>query len=274
MKNSNKRILLIIYPLAAVALLFTACNQKQPASAVPNAVTDLASDNLKGNITQVESDSYKVDSTGKMGPIDEKNIEKFDSSGFLSSSISTNGKDSIKSQSSFQHDGYGYMTAMQTTGANNEKKSSMVIEYDGPGKFTVAKAYDSTGKLDVYYADITKNQFGEVTGAKGYHKDSTLKLSFVNEFDSIYYVGGSSKDSVGKLTYSGKGTLNDKKDISKWDETTVTTDPKTKKDSTKNTSTTYTYENWDSHGNWTQQTSLNEKGKPTKIVKRIIIYKE
>jgi hypothetical protein len=28
------------------------------------------------------------------------------------------------------------------------------------------------------------------------------------------------------------------------------------------------------HGNWTQQTSINEKGKPTKIVKRTILYKD
>ena len=151
------------------------------------------------------------------------------------------------------------MTSMETTGAKNEKNSSLTIQYDGPGKYSGAKSYDSTGKMDVYYKDITSNSLGMVTGAKGYHPDSTLKMSFVNEFDSVYYIGGSSKDSLGKTTYTGKQTLNDKKDPVKLEEMTVTTDPKTKKDSAKTTITTYTYDGWDSHGNWTQQTRSTKK---------------
>jgi len=250
------------------------CNQKPPASETPKAVNDWTGENLKGSPTQVESDTYKIDSTGKTGPLDEKNIEKYDSSGYSVSNVTMNGKDSVKSQTSYTHGADGYMTSMETTGAKNEKKSSLTIQYDGPGKYSGAKSYDSTGKMDVYYTDLTSNSFGMVTGGKGYHPDSTLKMSFVNEFDSVYYVGGSAKDSVGKTTYTGKQTLNDKKDVAKSEEMTVTTDPKTKKDSTKTTITTYTYDGWDSHGNWTQQTSINEKGKPIKIVKRIIVYKD
>jgi len=264
----------ILLSILSGSLLMTACNQKQSASSVSYAVNDLANENLKGDITQVETDSYIIDSTGKTGPLDEKNIEKFDSSGYTASYISMNGKDSIKSQGKFQHNATGFLTDMQTTGAKDEKKSSMIIEYDSAGKYSLAKSYDSTGKMDVYYKDITSNKFGEFTGAKGYHPDSTLKMSFNNNYDSIYFIGGDAKDSVGKLTYSSTVKLNDKKDVAKLDETIITMDPKTKKDSTKNTSTTYTYDGWDSHGNWTQQTSFNEKGKPTKIVKRVISYKQ
>lgn len=250
------------------------CNQKQPAAETPKAANDWSGENLKGSPTQVETDTYKIDSTGKVGPLDEKNIEKYDSSGYTVSNITMNGKDSVKSQSTFVHGADGFMTSMETLGAKNEKKSSLTIQYDGPGKYSGAKSYDSTGKMDVYYTDITSNSFGLVTGGKGYHPDSTLKMSFVNEFDSVYYVGGSAKDSIGKTTYNGKQTLNDKKDPVKLEEMTVTTDQKTKKDSTKTTITTFTYDGWDSHGNWTQQTSINEKGKPTKIIKRMIVYKD
>jgi hypothetical protein len=176
-----------------------------------------------------------------------------------------NGKDSIKSSNKYTHNATGFMTEMKTTGANDEKKSSMEIMYDSAGKYKVANSYDSLGKRDVYYIGIESNKFGEVTGAKGYHADSTLKTSFTTDYDSIYYVGGTTKDSVGKVTYSSKVKLNDKKDEAEFDETTVTTDPKTKKDSTKNTVTTYTYEGWDKQGNWMQQTSFNDKGKPTKL---------
>ena len=82
--------------------------------------------------------------------------------------------------------------------------------------------------MDIYYKNITVNGFNQVTSGTGYHPDSTIKLTFTNEFDSIYYVGGNSKDSVGKITYSNKVKLNDKKDAAELDETTVT------KNSTKN----------------------------------------
>jgi hypothetical protein len=92
------------------------------------------------------------------GPLDEKNIEKYDSLGYTSENINLNGKDSLKSQSSFEHNSAGFMTSMKTTGAKNELKSSMTIEYDGMGKYSLAKSHDSTGKLDVYYADITSQK--------------------------------------------------------------------------------------------------------------------
>jgi hypothetical protein len=260
--------------IMAASLLIAACNQKQQDSTVAKAVPDIISENLKGPVTQVETDTYLVDSTGKTGPLDDKSIEKFDSSGYTISYVDMNGKDSVKTNSHFNHNENGFMMNMATTGNKGEKKSSMTVSYDSLGKYSLATSFDSTGKMDVYYKDIDANKYGQVTGAKGYHPDSTLKMSFTNNFDSVFYVGGDSKDSVGKKTYSSTVKLNDKKDIIKLEEMTVTTDPKTKKDSTKNTVTTFTYEAWDPHGNWIQQTNINEKGKPSKIVKRIISYKQ
>ena len=127
--------------------------------------------------------------------------------------------------------------------------------------------HDSTGKLDVYYDEITTNDFGEVTGAKGHHFDSTIKMSFTNNFDSVYYVGGESKDSVGKTTYSAMLKLDDKRNPTQMEETNVS------KDSTTKTTTTYTYDKWDDKGNWTQQ-STTENGKPKKIIVRTITYKQ
>ncbi len=259
---------------AIITASLIGCNQKPASSEAPIAVPDRLTENLKGNVTQVETDSYNIDSTGKVGPLDEKDIEKYDSSGYTISYVSMNGKDSVKSVSKYWHNAQGFMTSMETKDAGGEKKSAMKIEYDSTGNYKTALSYDSTGKLDVYYTDIKSNKFGEVTGAKGYHKDSILKMGFTNDYDSIYYVSGETKDSIGKVTYSNKVKLNDKNDATEFDETTVTTDPKTKKDSTTNTVTTYKYDAWDNNGNWTQQTSYNEKGKPIKVVKRIITYKQ
>ena len=82
-----------IFTLAAI-LLIASCNEKKSESTVSRAIPDLAGENLKGDITQVELDTYLIDSTGKMGPLDEKSIEKFDSSGYSISYVDMNGKDS------------------------------------------------------------------------------------------------------------------------------------------------------------------------------------
>lgn len=237
------------------------------------AVNDVAQENLKGNVKQVETDTYLVDSTGKQGAIDSKVIEVFDDKGYSTSSTNKNGKDSILNESSYMHNANGFITNIATK-ANGKTTFALTFEYDSAGKYGVVKSYDSTGKMDSYYTDITSNAYGQATGGRNYHTDSSLKMSFTTDYDSIYFAGSISTDSTGKVVYSNKVKLNDKKDASEMNETIVTTDPKTKKDSTKNTVTTYAYDGWDSHGNWTQQTSMNEKGKPVKIIKRIIMYKD
>ncbi|MEP6847190.1 MAG: hypothetical protein ABI861_14355 [Panacibacter sp.] len=262
-----------IHVITGIVLLLTACTQKPSTeSSVPVAATDIAQDNLKGNVQQLESDTYLVDSTGK-DSIDSKNIEVFDDKGYAASITNKNGKDSVLSETSYTHNANGFLTNLSGK-ANGKTTFSLTLEYDSTGKYMMVKTYDSTGKMDSYYTDITSNAFGQPTGGKNYHADSTLKMSFVTEYDSIYFVGSNSTDSTGKVVYSSKVKLNDKKDAAELNEMSVTPDPKTKKDSTKNTVTTYTYDGWDSHGNWTQQTSLNEKGKPTKLIKRIIMYKD
>ena len=153
------------------------------------------------------------------------------------------------------------------TNTKNDKPSSTVkFMVDSVGKYTLVTTTDSTGKEDAFYDEIVTNKFGQVLSAKGHHTDSTLKMTFTNNFDSIYYIGGESKDSVGKQTYSATIKLNDKKDPQQMDETTVA------KDSTTKTNTTYAYDKWDDKGNWTEQT-VTENGKPKKIVIRNITYK-
>lgn len=260
--------------VSGIALLLTACNSNPTAvtSSTPIAVNDIVQDNLKGNVKQVETDTYIVDSTGK-DSIDSKSIEVYDDKGYSISNTDKNGKDSILSESNYEHNANGFITSL-TTKTNGKTTFSVTFEYDSTGKCTVAKTFDSSGKMDVYYNEITSNAYGQITGGKGYHPDSTLKLSFISNYDSIYFMGSKTTDSIGKVIYESKIKLNDKKDVAEMSEMNVTTDPKTKKDSTKNTVYTYTYDGWDSHGNWTQQNSIDEKGKTTKITKRIILYKD
>ena len=255
--------------IAGIAVIAISCNQK-PSSSQTNThmpAADLKSENLKGKVQQLETDTYLIDSaTGKMGKLESKTIEMYNDDGYTASFSNYNAKDSSTTLTNYDHDANGYVTGITTT-KNGKPLSSMKISVDSTGKYTLATSFDSTGKEDVFYNDIASNDFGEILGATAHHADSSLKMTFTNKFDSIYYTGGESKDSVGKLTYSVTVQLNDKKDPAQMDETNVA------KDSTTKTNTIYAYETWDDHGNWTQQ-NISENNKPKKIVKRIISYKQ
>jgi hypothetical protein len=247
--------------LASAAVLFFSCNEKH---ATP--ITDLVGENLKGKVQQIETNTYVVDSaTGQKGKLESTSIEKYNDSGYeVYYSVYTT-KDSVTMITTYEHDANGYMSTMTTT-KNSKPSSSMKITVDNAGKYTSAVSYDSTGKVDTYYDSIASNDYGEVLSAHGHHMDSSLKMTFTNNFDSVYYTGGESKDSVGKLTYSSSIKLNDKKDPEQMDETIVTKDSTTKKN------TAYTYNTFDNNGNWILQT-ISENGKPKKMVERSITYK-
>ncbi len=256
--------------LICIALIAFACTQK-PSSAseekTHNAAPDLITENVKGNVQQIVTETYLIDSsTGKMGKLESKSTEVYDENGYATSYNNYTANDSATMLTKYDRDANGFVTGIVTT-KNDKPSSSMKITVDSMGKYTSAVSYDSTSKLDVYYDEIGTNEFGEVTGAKGHHADSTMKMSFTNNFDSVYYIGGESKDSVGKVTYSSVLKLDDKKNPVQMDETNV------KKDSTTKTTTTYTYDKWDDKGNWTQQTTT-ENGKPKKIIVRTITYKQ
>ncbi len=250
---------------AGVILMAVSCNQK-PSSSAAKAVPDAIAENLKGKTQQVETNTYLVDSaTGQKGKLESTTIEKYDDNGYTVYYSNFTKKDSSTSVYTYDHNANGYMTAYTAT-KNGKPLSSMKLTVDSIGKYALAVSFDSTGKEDVFYDSIITNDYGQVLSAKGHHPDSTLKMSFTNNFDSVYYTGGESKDSVGKLTYSATIKLNDKKDAQQMDETTVTKDSTTKKN------TVYTYNTSDNNGNWILQT-IAEDGKPKKIVERTITYK-
>ena len=249
-----------------IAVMALACHQTSSSGNMHIAAPDVLSENLKGNIQKVETDTYLVDSaTGQIGKLESKGIEMFNDSGFTVSYSYFLVKDSSTTLTVYNHNANSFDTTIKTT-KNGKPFSSMSLDVDSAGNYSLVNSFDSTGKEDLYYDSIKTNDYGEVLSAKGHHPDSTLKMTFTNKFDSVFYVGGESKDSVGKLTYFASIKLTDKRDPIEMNETTVT------KDSTSKTTTSYTYETWDSQGNWLQQTT-HIKNAPKKIIKRIITYK-
>jgi hypothetical protein len=249
-----------------LAIVTASCNQgKSPAENSPKIPSDILTENVKGNVVQIETNIYLIDSaTGQQGKLESTTIEKYDDNGFAVSYSTYTAKDSSTILNTYEHNAAGNLTSMNTT-KNGKPLSSMKLTADSTGKYITAVSFDSAGKEDVFYDDIVTNDFGAVLSAKGNHSDSTIKMTFANNYDSVYYIGGQSKDSVGKLTYSSLIKLNDKRDPMQLDEIVIT------KDSTTKTSTMYAYDKWDDKGNWTQQTTT-ENGKPKKMIIRAITY--
>ncbi len=106
---------------AGIAFLFLiiACNGK-PANTNTSgtAVNDLAQENLKGEVKQVKTESYPIDSTGKTGTANSKTEEDFDDKGYANTSVT---EDSLTTKNTFDHNANGFFTGMNTTvnGKNN-----------------------------------------------------------------------------------------------------------------------------------------------------------
>jgi hypothetical protein len=249
--------------LVMVSVIVFSCGESKKET---RKNTDLLADNLSGKVEQTTDSTYKTDSTGKPGELDSCCVvsTKYDEKGYASvyTSIDKAGKDN--EESAFTHDDKGLFTGQKTT-KNRKPLSSITVQSEN-GKYSGAKSFDSTDKMDFYFTDITTNDYDRLTGFKQYKPDSTLKLSITNTYDKQFLKGSITNDSVGKETYSSNLKLDDKNNVIESATKEVT------KDSTINKTTRYSYDSFDDKGNWTQRTEMDGTGKPVKIVKRTIIY--
>jgi len=251
--------------LLSSAILLFACNNDKTAETAKN--TDLIQQNLKGKVQSIEETSYAVDSTGKMGAKDTLVSQSdFDAKGYQVKVTTKNSAGKVTDETTVSH--YDNGAAKNVTGISNGKQTfKMEIEIDSSGKYSGAKSYDTADKQTTYYKNLTQDEFGNVLTGTEYKMDNTIKSSFVNNYDKNgHFIGAQSKDSTGKETFHSSVKLNDKGDAI---ETTTTT---VMKDSSKTETVVHKYDSYDDKGNWTQRTAYDDKGKPTKIVKRTITY--
>ena len=128
------------------------------------------------------------------------------------------------------------------------------------------KIYDLNDKLENCYDNIQQNKFGLLLSLNSFDTCGKLTMLFVNDYDGIYQISATAKDSTGMLMSEVKIHLSDKKYQENMSEVTYF------KDSTVQKYLSYKYETWDTAGNWIHQTIFNDKGKPVQRVKRIFSY--
>lgn len=86
--------------------------------------------------------------------------------------------------------------ASLSTFENGKKQSQMLLKYDDD-KCTDIQIYNANNKLENYYKNISQTKYGLLSSLNSYDANGKFKMSFVNEYDSIYQIAATAKDSLG-----------------------------------------------------------------------------
>lgn len=256
-----KKLLVLV---SAISLLAACNNSAKVESSSTAKNSDLTQSNLKGRVQHYDETSYTVDSSGNNKMDSLMNMSDFDEKGYQTKYATKDQAGKIHTEQSTKHDDQGVFTEMTTM--TDGKQTFKLTADSKDGKYTGGKTYDSTGKQATYFTDLQTNEYGIVYSGKEHFMDGRIKNTWDNKYNGATYVSGTSTDSTGKVSYTGWVKVNDKGDAIEEESTT------TEKGATKTEKFTYKYDSYDDAGNWTQRTTYNEKGKPTKIVKRVFTY--
>jgi hypothetical protein len=228
-------------------------------------LTDLEQANIKGHLKKLITETYELDSLGHMGKLMSERIEMFDELGYT---ITDTAKDFIERNEVVNFLNYNKNGSLASliTFENGKKQSKMSLKYNNDKCISV-NIYDSNDKLETYYDNISQTKYGLLSSLNSHDANGRLTMSFVNEYDSIYQIGAIAKNSIGKLKSKVRISLTSKMDQENMLEISYF------KDSSVQKFLSYKYENWDTTGNWIQQTIYDDNGKSIKIVKRIFSYR-
>ena len=250
--------------IAALAVGLIACNSDQKTTEIRKN-TDLIQQNLKGKVQTLEERTVNYDSTGGIKADSTLSSASFNEEGYITNYTSKDSSGKTTFEQTISHNADGTFSEVKNT-KDGKQIFRLVTEVDKNGNYTGGKTYDSTGNQDGYYTDLKTNEYGIVYAGKQHFMNGNIKGTFDRKFEGANFVGGTSTDSTGKITYQGTVKLNDKGDAIEEHSTTR------EKDSTTTQNLTYKYDSYDDKGNWTQRTTYNDKGKPTSILRRIITY--
>lgn len=260
-----KKFFLLLFGIA----VFTSCDNttKKDTAQDPIMNSDLMQQNLKGKVKSIAETSTTIDSTGVEKPDSLANYSSFDEKGYQTEYLTKDSSGKVVSEQFTARNDSGLVTEFGTK-KDGKIVSRVVTEISKDGKYLGGKKYDSTGKQDGYYKDLMQNEYTIVYSGKMYDMNNKLKETFDMKYDKTHFLGGKTTDSTGKATYEGTATVNDKGDMIAEEYTYV------EAGKSKTEKKTYKYDNYDDKGNWTQRTTYDDKGKPTKVVKRSLTYYE
>ncbi len=255
----------LLLPVLLLALL--SCNNQSGEK--KDMYSDLVAENLKGNVMSVEETSYTPDSTGKTGEMDSccVSLTEYDENGNVVKWTSKDSKGTVKEYANIFRNEKGLWTGQENF-KDGKSNGSFKTQMDDKGNYTGGQSFDTSGKLEYYYTGLSQNEQAQILSWKQWDKDSVFRAEGIATYDKYLQTAFTMKDSVGKVKNSSVRKFNDKSEL------VESTDTEVKKDTTEVKVTKYTYDAYDPTGNWTQRTTLNEKGKATKVVKRTYAYRK
>jgi hypothetical protein len=228
-------------------------------------LSDLAQANIRGPVVKLVTESYGVDSLGGIGKLRSATTEIFNDLGYTVSDTSTDFPGNNEVVNTLQYNQNGSLSSLITF-ENGKKRSHMLVNYSGD-KCILMSVYDGKEKLQSYYDNISQTSHGLLVRASNFDTNGKLIMSFVNEYDSIYQVRATSRNNHGGLQSDVAMRLTEKK--YQKDVLEVTYD----RDSTVRNYFSYNYDRWDSIGNWTRRTTMDDNKKVIEVVKRIFSYR-
>ena len=228
-------------------------------------LNDLEQANIKGHVTKLITETYEIDSIGQIIKLESQTIENFDELGYTITDTTRNFTEKNETVNFLKYNINGSLSSLATF-ENGKKQSEMLLKYDND-KCISMNIYDANGKLESYYNNICQTKYGLLSSLNSYDANGKFLMSYVNEYDSIYQIKATAKDSSGMLKSEVKIHLTDKKYEENFIEVSYF------KDSTDRKNLSYQYEKWDTAGNWIKKIILDGKGNTIKTVKRIFNYR-
>lgn len=257
------KVLLIVLSVFA----FTGCAQKKKKAEVKHS--DLLTENIKGNVSQMTITPYHCDSTGKIGEMQDccKTVFEYNEDGNLLKQVSTNKEGKITEEETTTIHETGFRTSV-TTMQDGKRSRYIVFEMNDSGRYVSGKVLDSANQVSMYYEDLVMNEWGQPVSFTLYGKDSTIIMKEEAKYDGNKLLSYFQTDKNGKETGRYSFRYNDKNEMI--EETRI----ENTEQGMKKTVYPQTYTEHDAKGNWTIMTRWDENGKALSILKREFVYRD
>ena len=246
--------------------LITACSNKKDKRVKHS---DLRTENIKGDVSQMTITSYTSDSTGKIGEMQDccKTVFEYNEDGNLLRQKSINKEGKITEEETTTIHESGLRTSV-TTMKEGKRTRYMVFQVNDSGQYFAGKVLDSADKVVMYYEDLVMNEWGQPVSFTLYGKDSTVIMKEQAKYEGNKLISYFQTDKNGKQIARYVHTYNEKNEGI--EETAI----EMTEEGEKKTTRKHTYGDYDSNGNWTTMTEWNENGKAVSILKREFVYRK
>ena len=252
--------------LSTICLLFIfACTEKKDKKI---KFSDLRTENIKGNVSQMTITPYTCDSTGKIGEIQDccKTVFDYNEDGNMLGQKSYDKQEKMTEEETTTIHENGLRTSV-TTLRDGKRTRFITLAVNDSGNYYAGKVLDSADNMTMFYENLVMNDFGQPVSFTLYGKDSAIIMKEEAIYKGNQLLSYFQVDKNGKQLASFEYKYNEKGERVEESVTEAT------EKGEKKTKAKFSYEGHDSKGNWTSMTRWNEDGKAESILKREFVYR-